>query len=285
MEQTQELPRLQLQRDQEQRELENALFELEKLSEQVANTLDDRTELRKAKVAELNGHLQSLGVKLLVEPLAQQQSLLTLRQGHSEGAKIYDELSSKIQGEVRYHRRLARSYQSLRNDLIDGYALFFSASEFYFFLEVFEEDDLKVFFKVGKAGEEYSPIDQLSAGQRCTAIFPLLLKLQEGPLIVDQPEDNLDNRHIATNIAPGLMRDKLLRQVAFTSHNANLVVLTDAEHIASFEGSGSEGRIEERGFLVTSRSPITRQVLDILDGGEKALELRQRKYGSTFEQR
>ena len=98
-------------------------------------------------------------------------------------------------------------------------------------------------------------------------------------MIVDQPEDNLDNRHIADVIAPALLGDKRTRQIAFTSHNANLVVLTDAEHIASFEATGVEGRVGSRGFLCASHSLITKHVMGILDGGERALELRYRKYG------
>ena len=101
-----------------------------------------------------------------------------------------------------------------------------------------------------------------------------MLKLQEGPLIVDQPEDNLDNRHIADSIAPALLKDKKTRQIAFTSHNANLVVLTDAEQIVMFEGSGSTGAVHARGFLCTSESKICPEVISILDGGKKALKLR-----------
>ncbi len=247
-------------------------------SENVARALEQRSQLRTEKVAELNKLLAPFAVKLAVERLAQRAKFQELRQGHAQGAQMYDELANKGLGEA-HHRRLANAYRTLRTDLISGYHPLFFVSEFYFFLEVFEEDDLKIFFKVGKTGEEYSPIDQLSAGQRCTAIFPLLLHLQEGPLVVDQPEDNLDNRYIAATIAPVLIKDKRVRQVAFTSHNANLVVLTDAEQIVAFEGSGSEGHVAERGFLATSQSVITKQVIDILDGGERALELRQRKYG------
>jgi len=166
--------------------------------------------------------------------------------------------------------------------LLSGFHLFFDSAEFGYFVDYFEEDDLNIAFKVGRPGEEFSPIDQLSAGQRCTAVFPLLLKLREGPLIVDQPEDNLDNRYIADSIAPALSIDKRTRQIAFTSHNANLVVLTDAEHIAMFEGTGSQGRVEARGFLSTSKSAIAKDVIAILDGGEKALQLRYRKYGIEF---
>jgi hypothetical protein len=60
-----------------------------------------------------------------------------------------------------------------------------------------------------------------------------------------------------------------------------LVVLNDAESIASFESTGSEGRIEKQGFLATRESTITKDVLEILDGGERALELRYKKYGRS----
>ena len=113
-------------------------------------------------------------------------------------------------------------------------------TEFGHLILVLENDDLDIRFAVGKPGEPFSPIDQLSAGQRCTAVFPILLKLKDGPLIVDQPEDNLDNRHIARSVAPVLVADKRVRQIVLTSHNANLVVLSDPECIAVYESGGGE---------------------------------------------
>src|SRR4030088_2848002 len=71
----------------------------------------------------------------------------------------------------------------------------------------------------------------LSAGQRCVAVFPLLLRNTKGPLVIDQPEDNLDNRYIADIIAPDLLERKRGQHFLVTSHNANLVVLTDADLI------------------------------------------------------
>ena len=76
-----------------------------------------------------------------------------------------------------------------------------------------------------------------------------------------------------------MLADKQSRQIAFTSHNANLVVLADAEQIVMFEGSGSSGVIEARGFLCNSASEITPMVIAILDGGDRALRLRYQKYG------
>ena len=62
-------------------------------------------------------------------------------------------------------------------------------------LKVVDDDDIEIELKVGEAG--FVPIQNLSAGQRCTAVFPLLLRNTRGPLVIDQPEDNLDNRYIA----------------------------------------------------------------------------------------
>jgi hypothetical protein len=75
------------------------------------------------------------------------------------------------------------------------------------------------------------------------------------------------------------LQHKQNRQMIFTSHNANLVVLTDAESIQMFESDGTTGRLEEQGFLATVDSPIMRHVMDVLDGGERALQLRALKYG------
>ena len=279
MEDTKSLVSLEGQREEEKQGLEILLDRLVTLSKDVANLLDQQTQLREEKVAVLSTELAEYGISLKVVPHALGERFDRLANQYSHGANIFGQLKSFVPNEPRHHRRLARAYESLRENLIEGFTLVFSSAEFLGYLAAYEEDDLAIGFNVQRPGEEYTPIGQLSAGQRCTAVFPVLMGLQEGPLIVDQPEDNLDNRHIADAIAPALSRDKLTRQIAFTSHNANLVVLTDSEHIAMFEGHGSTGSVRSRGFLCTSRSEIRKHVVEILDGGERALELRYRKYG------
>ena len=279
MDDTRALPELQTRQEMEKAAVEKLLTSLIGICNDVAKALDTQTQLRTEKVEELNSQLLSYGVKLQVAPLAQRSAFDDLSKQNTVGATIFSELNSSAPNEKRHHRRLAKAYERLRSDLLKGPTLFFTSPDFLGYLGAYEEDDLRISLEVEKTGEQYSPIDQLSAGQRCTAVFPLLLKLQEGPLIVDQPEDNLDNRHIAKAIAPALLEDKRTRQIAFTSHNANLVVLTDAEQIVMFEGSGSTGDVEARGFLCNSESPITPTVIAILDGGNKALTLRYQKYG------
>ena len=279
MDDTRTLPELQTRQRIEKAEIEKLLALLIDTCNHVADALDTQTQLRTEKVENLNGQLLSYGVKLQVAPLARRSAFDNLSKRNRSSATIFDELNSVAPDENRHHRRLAKAYERLRSDLIEGPTQFFTYPGLLDYLGAFEEDDLMISLEVEKTGEQYSPIDQLSAGQRCTAVFPLLLKLQEGPLIVDQPEDNLDNRHIAESIAPALLEDKKTRQIAFTSHNANLVVLADAEQIVMFEGSGSTGAVDACGFLCTSESLITSKVIAILDGGDKALELRYQKYG------
>ena len=150
-------------------------------------------------------------------------------------------------------------------------------AKFVDFLDVIDDDDIGISLSVGRRG--LVPIQNLSAGQRCVAVFPLLLRNSRGPLVIDQPEDNLDNRYIADNIGPDLLVKKREQQYLVTSHNANLVVLTDADLIIHVDSDGTKAEFPTAGFLSWERSPIKEAVLGVLDGGEAALLARQKKYG------
>ena len=128
-------------------------------------------------------------------------------QQYSEGTRVCNEVRA-THSDRFWHQSLKKAYESLLRNLLAGYSLFFRTSGFSFFVSVFEDDDLQIELKVGPGETDYRGIGQISAGQRCTAIFPILLKQKAGPLVIDQPEDNLDNRHIATSIAPVVVQDK-----------------------------------------------------------------------------
>lgn len=129
----------------------------------------------------------------------------------------------------------------------------------------------------------WQPLDQLSTGQKATAVLLLLLLESDAPLIVDQPEDDLDNRFITEGVVPRMREEKRRRQFIFSTHNANIPVLGDAELILGLTPSGEaeQGKATIRPEHVGSiDAPAVRELVeDILEGGKEAFETRRRKYG------
>ena len=77
----------------------------------------------------------------------------------------------------------------------------------------------------------WQTLEALSTGQKATAVLLLLLLESDAPLVVDQPEDDLDNSFIADGVVPTMKHEKRKRQFIFSTHNANIPVLGDAELI------------------------------------------------------
>lgn len=126
-------------------------------------------------------------------------------------------------------------------------------------------------------------LEDLSTGQKATAVLLLLLLESGAPLIVDQPEDDLDNRFITEGIVPRMREEKQRRQFIFSTHNANIPVLGDAELIVGLSAAGEadSGRARiapEHTGSIDSRS-VRELVEEILEGGREAFETRRRKYG------
>jgi ATPase subunit of ABC transporter with duplicated ATPase domains len=105
---------------------------------------------------------------------------------------------------------------------------------------------------------QYRSIDQLSKGQRATALLLLLLGASSAPLIIDQPEDDLDNRFVYEGIVTKLRELKGSRQIIVSTHNANVPVLGDAELIIALEGDGQHGWPVVGQHRVVGRGPRLR---------------------------
>lgn len=140
-------------------------------------------------------------------------------------------------------------------------------------------DDV-VEFEYKTRENSYIPFHVASAGQRATSLMKLLLAQGGGPLVIDQPEDDLDNR-VIHQIAESLGRAKQSRQLIFASHNANLVVNGDADLIAVFDyrvaGEQTSGTIACEGAI---DDPAVRDgVTSVMEGGKNAFVLRRAKYG------
>ncbi len=131
-------------------------------------------------------------------------------------------------------------------------------------------------------GEE--PIEELSPGQRCTALVPIILLQGNEPLIIDQPEDNLDNRLVFDVVVDVLRSLKEQRQVIAATHNPNIPVSGDAEQIVVLEAvSKNRGRATVQGSI--DRDEVIKEVTDIMEGSEQAFELRAQKYGYDLRRR
>lgn len=141
--------------------------------------------------------------------------------------------------------------------------------------------------KLNVAAEGQPPVwqdlSELSTGQKATAILLLLLLESKAPLIVDQPEDDLDNRFITDGVVPKMREEKRRRQFIFATHNANIPVLGDAELILGLKAVGEAGQghaeipVEHMGSI--DGRPVRELVEEVLEGGKEAFEMRRLKYG------
>ncbi len=127
--------------------------------------------------------------------------------------------------------------------------------------------------------EHYRSLDKLSTGQQCTAILHLLLLQNKDPLIMDQPEDNLDNAFIADRIVTELRSEKINRQFLFATHNANIPVFGDAEWIGILESSENQASMPEENQGAIDVSVVRDKTANILEGGKTAFNQRKEKYG------
>ncbi|MEB8487999.1 MULTISPECIES: TrlF family AAA-like ATPase [Acidithiobacillus] len=131
--------------------------------------------------------------------------------------------------------------------------------------------------------ETWQTIEALSTGQKATAVLLLLLLESEAPLVVDQPEDDLDNRFITEGVVPTMKEEKRKRQFVFSTHNANIPVLGDAELIiglsTTIQNEAVQGRIDKRHMGSIDMQPVREMVEEILEGGKTAFEMRRQKYG------
>lgn len=136
----------------------------------------------------------------------------------------------------------------------------------------------KLELKYKKDDKNIIPFEDASYGQQAGAILSILLNQETGPLIIDQPEDDLDNK-VIHQITESIINAKKKRQLIFSSHNANIAVNGDADLILCFDHNAdrSAGEIHTKGAI--DNPAVKRLVKDIMEGGEKAFTLRQTKYG------
>lgn len=137
------------------------------------------------------------------------------------------------------------------------------------------EDEIDVQYKPS-GSSTFRPLSTASAGQKTTAILTFILSQGNIPLILDQPEDDLDNRLVYELIVDRLKQAKENRQIIVVTHNANIPVNGDAEYILSMD---SESRSLEVLYSGTVEEPtIKKEICDVMEGSEKAFNMRSERY-------
>ncbi len=145
-------------------------------------------------------------------------------------------------------------------------------------------------------------IQDMSPGKKALVLLRLLISLAESkcPILIDQPEDDLDNRSIFDELIGFIREKKVDRQIITVTHNANIVLGGDAEQVivANQKGGNSPNRqyqFEYRGGSIEDNSPVLDEngqalpgilnqkgmqehICEILEGGEQAFDLRRHKY-------
>jgi ABC-type lipoprotein export system ATPase subunit len=131
---------------------------------------------------------------------------------------------------------------------------------------------------------ETKTLGKLSSGERGALLltFYLLLDTNEYPIIIDQPEANLDNESIVTKLEPLIKQAKKRRQIIIVTHNPNIALCCDAEQIIYCEHNSDE---PSKSIKYTSGSieskEINEKLLKILEGGRMAFDTRDKKYIQT----
>jgi ABC-type Mn2+/Zn2+ transport system ATPase subunit len=160
-------------------------------------------------------------------------------------------------------RRFATHIGKLQPEVIDRLDLWYP------------EDSLDVQYSRTGDGQHFRSIQEGSPGQKTAALLAFLLSYGEEPLILDQPEDDLDNHLIYDLIVTQLREVKCHRQVVVVTHNANIVVNGDAELVVALEAHGGETQKECEGSL--QESLVRQTICTVMEGGSKAFEQRYRR--------
>ena len=131
--------------------------------------------------------------------------------------------------------------------------------------------------RVRSSDGTFKPIITGSVGQRSTAILSLLLSAGDQPLLIDQPEDDLDNSYVYDVVVSLLRHRKFYRQIVIATHNANIPVNGDAELIVALGMENQLGTTIDVGSI--DRKRVKERVSVIMEGSAEAFRLRQERYG------
>jgi DNA repair exonuclease SbcCD ATPase subunit len=125
-------------------------------------------------------------------------------------------------------------------------------------------------------GQEYKPTKDLSMGQRCTVVLPLLLAEERDAILLDQPEDHLDNAFIVETLVAAIRERAQGGQVVVATHNANIPVLGEAKQVIVLASDGRHGFVSLTAPL--DDDAAVDAITTLMEGGREAFARRAAFY-------
>ncbi|MDK2973389.1 MAG: hypothetical protein PWP23_3144 [Candidatus Sumerlaeota bacterium] len=137
------------------------------------------------------------------------------------------------------------------------------------------EDSLRIEYSDGKSNSGWKSIRQGSPGQQTAAMLAFLLSYGDQPMILDQPEDDLDNHLIYDLIVRQIRENKTKRQIIVVTHNPNIVVNGDAELVVVMDFKAGQCRVSQSGCL--QEREVREEICNVMEGGREAFKQRYRR--------
>jgi ABC-type Mn2+/Zn2+ transport system ATPase subunit len=265
------LRRLKTTRDEiigELRDIRHELYQFrQRRADEINKRLHERLRIQVIYKGLKKHFLKSLGAILRGSGVSKDAISRIVEQGGIDGIFLSDHIK-------RGHKELMERF-GLTDSMAEKIINWFSEKERLFELETLQTpDEVRIEMLIDNT---WKPIHKLSPGQKCIALLLLLLEHKDRILIVDQPEDDLDNRFIYDDIVKILREQKMIRQILVCTHNANIPVIGDAELVLTLDAEAGQGKIICRGSIDNRK---TREYIKaIMEGGEEALKRRWEKYG------
>ena len=137
------------------------------------------------------------------------------------------------------------------------------------------EDEIDVQYRINESSP-FKSLSVASAGQKTTAILTFILSFGTRPLLLDQPEDDLDNRLVYDLVVDRLKKAKNRRQIIVVTHNANIPVNGDSEYIISMSSDSNMVTVQHTGTV--EQPAIKKEICDVMEGSEQAFFMRSMRY-------
>jgi energy-coupling factor transporter ATP-binding protein EcfA2 len=269
--------------------IDSKIAELEKRRDELKSKIKEQRHnlfnIRKSKLDELNQKLNNrlkVDIEYLNNKEKFKEQFSELLKGSGISKDVINSITEKeaidgieISKYINFGKQRIKETFGLTDAMVQRLFDWFKDDERLFKLETLVPDD-KILIKL-KVGDTYKELSTLSAGQKVTALLILLFSQENRILIIDQPEEDLDNRFIYEDVVKILREIKNKRQIVLVTHNANIPVLGDAEQVFVLDASNNECSIVDNGSI--DKTTIAENIKSIMEGGEEAFKRRIEKYG------